>query len=205
MTKRFSYVAIPLVLMALFYMFRAQSSDAAISELEQLQENLFAQRSSMSEAEISNARASMMQRIGQLSESQRRAFFTSRREWMIGQVSQRLDEFFALPPAQQSQRLDEHVKMIAELGGGGMRFGPPGGQSKGLRRGPQDGKNASPEERESRQKRRLDFTNPKVRTQFTEYRRQLNERLEEKGASTSRRTRWISTPTTWPKLATTLA
>ena len=187
MKKRSLLLSLLVAVVVLVWWLRRE--DQAVAELQARRNELFARAAQMTEQERIDARNQMRQQVEQLSSWQKRAFFTSTRAWMISQVSARLDQFHALPPDQQQRQLDEHVQMI--LSGEQPKFGPgpppgvgrrDGGPPAGGGPGREGWGDATPEQREARRKQRLDFTNPKLRTQFTEYRRRLNEKLEAAGA-----------------------
>jgi hypothetical protein len=92
-----------------------------------------------------------------------------------------MNGFFAMSPAEQQKRLDEIIDQMnrpresrALNGGGEQRAG----------RGDRGGwGNMTEAQRDERSKRRLDQTSPKMRAQFTEFRKKLEVRAKERGIS----------------------
>ena len=151
--------------------------DPEVLELKKARETVFADRDQMSDADRRAARDNLRQRIDNLSEDQRQAFFRDGREQMMARMTERMESFFELSPEEQLRELDRRVDEIIERRQQGdqaeRRRG--GGQGGGPRR------NLTEAQRDERSKRRLDRTNPQLRAQLSEYRRLLNERLQERG------------------------
>ena len=109
----------------------------------------------------------------------------------------RMDTFFALPPEEQRLKIDERVAQIIERrqnpDRGGSRCGGQGrdvgrGENNQHRGGYRRGRTEA--QRDERSKRRLDRIDPRLRAQFTEYCRLLNERLEQLGHKPSHGRPW---------------
>jgi hypothetical protein len=155
-------------------------TDPAIAELEQLRDQMFDEN--LSEAERRQLRDDFRARMDSLSDDQRRAFFEDGRQVWMGRAEQRMDEFFAKPAADQQRQLDEMLNRMAARGSGQPRRGasPRGGGGR------ENGRNMTDAQRDERAKRRLDRSSPKMRAQFAEFRRRLNERAGERGLSAER-------------------
>jgi hypothetical protein len=154
-------------------------TDPAISELQQLSQQMF--DPNLPEAQRDQFRDNFRVRIDGLSDEQRRAFFDANREQWGGQMERRMNEFFAMAPAERQQRLDEIIDRM-------MQPRPSGTQTAGFtRRGDGQGRgnwaNMTEAQRDERAKRRLDRTTATQRAQFSEFRRQLEARAKERGIS----------------------
>lgn len=172
------------------------SSNAQFAELNQLRQQMFASRD-LPDEQRQQLRGQFRQRIESLSDSERQQFFeNSRGEWMQ-HAQERMDEFFALPAQERQARLDQMIDHMAQrqreraqnpnaANNRGPGNGPPGGPGGGPGAGP-GGRgrggwaNMTEAQREQRAKQRLDRTTPKMRAQRNEFRRQLTQRLEERG------------------------
>lgn len=153
------------------------SADPAVSELQKLSEQMF--DPNLSEAQRDQFRDDFRQRMGTLSEEQRRAFFDANRDQWMGRMEQRMNEFFAMPAADQQRRLDEMIDRM-------LRPREPSPQNLGRDRGgdgPGRGNwaNWTEAQRDEHAKRRLDRTSATQRAQFTEFRRRLEERAKDRG------------------------
>jgi len=116
--------------------------------------------------------------LDSMSEDQRRAFFDSNRDQWMGRMQQRMDEFFAASPADQQKRLDEILdRMVKARNSQQQNNSNRNGRGAGGNRG----SNRSEAGREARSQRRLDRTTPKQRAQFTEFRKRLDLRAQQRG------------------------
>ena len=111
-----------------------------------------------------------------LTDAQRDALRGDRNQWQQF-AQQRMDEFFQLPPDQQRQRLDEIIDRMEQRQ---REAAQNPNANRGGDRGDR-GRNLTDAQRDQRRKERLDRTNPKMRAQFTEFGRRMNERRAERG------------------------
>lgn len=157
-----------------FGLFRG--TDPAVAELQQIGEQMF--NRDLPDAQRDQLRDNFRDRIRALSDDQRRAFFDANRGQWMGRIERRMDEFFAMSPADQQKRLDEILNRMNE-----PRQRPPEGARRD--RNGSGGRggwgNMTEAQREERSKRRLDRTSPKIRAQFSEFRRRLDERAKQRG------------------------
>lgn len=151
-------------------------SDPAVAELQQMADQAFDDR--IPEDQRDQLRDQIRQRIGALTPQQREAFFeASRGQWTM-RAEQRMDQFFAMTPAEQQKRLDEMLNRMAQ------RENRPRGENGGNgaeRRGRGNWANMTESQRDERSKRRLDQTSPKMRAQMSEFRKRLADRAKERG------------------------
>ena len=154
-------------------------SDPVVAELQQLRDEMFANRD-LPEAERRDQWQNLRQRMESLTDEQRDALRRDGRERWQQFGQQRMDEFFALPPDQQQRRLDEILDRMLERQR--ERAQNPDARNRGDRgdRGGR-GRNLTDDQRDERRKRRLDRIDPKMRAQFGEFRRRLDERAQERG------------------------
>jgi hypothetical protein len=158
-------------------------TDPAVAELQQMGEQMW--NRGLPEAQRDQLRDDFRERMRALSDDQRSAFFDANRDqWMLG-VQRRMDEFFALPVADQQKRLDEILDRMQQWR---QTRGQDGGaRDASARDGRRDGRgrggwqNMTEAQRDERSKRRLDRTSPKLRAQFSEFRRRLDERSKQRG------------------------
>jgi hypothetical protein len=150
-------------------------SDPAVSELQQLGSQAWDR--SLPEAQRNELRDQFRQRMGSLTDDQRRAFFDANRDRWTGQMQQRMDEFFKMSKSDQQKRLDEILNRMTQA-----RSSQQQNQSKAgaNNRGP---RNMTDSQREERSKRRLDRTTPAMRAQMTEFRHMLGDRAQQRGIS----------------------
>jgi hypothetical protein len=153
-------------------------TDPAVAELQQMAEKAF--DSDMPESQRDQFRDDFRERMRALSDNQRQAFFDANRDRWMQRIEERMDEFFALPAAEQQKRLDEILDRMSrprEDRSQGADRGDRGRDS----RGPGNWANMTEAQRDERSKRRLDQTSPKLRAQFSEFRRRLDERSKQRG------------------------
>lgn len=119
-------------------------------------------------------RRAFRERVGQLSEDQRRQLFERGRPQMQQRIAKRMNDLMNLPPdelrREVADRADAIIAARAERATrgdgdrGGRPPGPPGGGDGGDRR-----------------KRMLDFIPATTRAQFTSFRSMVNQELEARG------------------------
>jgi len=153
-----------------------RGTDPVVAELQQMRDQMFTNRD-LPEAERRAEWQNFRQRMDSLTDAQRDAFRQSSRDGWRQFAEQRMDEFFTLPPAEQQQRLDEILDRMIERQR--QREQNPTARDRGNRGG--RGRNLTDAQRDERRKRRLDRTDPKMRAQFSEFRRMLNERAQQRG------------------------
>ncbi len=154
--------------------------DAQIAELNQMREQMFANRD-LPDEQRQQLREQFRQRIDGLSESQRRQFFESSRGQWMQHAQERMDEFFALPAAERQARLDQMIDRMLDRQRERAQ-NPNADNNRGPGRGGPGGwANLTDAQREQRAKQRLDHTTPQMRAQRDEFRRQLTERLQKRG------------------------
>jgi hypothetical protein len=153
--------------------------DPAVAELQQMRD----QMRDAPEADRQQLRQEFRTRMENLTDQQREAFWQAGRgEWQQF-AQQRMDEFFALPQADQQRRLDEMIDQMIQRQK--QRQQNPNAQNpnaqnrRGNGRG--GGRNLTEAQRDQRRKERLDRFDPKMRAQFGEFRRRLDERMEQRG------------------------
>lgn len=154
-------------------------TDPAIAELQQVADQAFGQ--DLSVAQEAELRQQFRQKMDGLTPEQRESFFDANRDRWMQRMETRMNEFFAMSPAEQQKRLDEIIDQMnrpresrTQNGGGEQRAG----------RGDRGGwGNMTEAQRDERSKRRLDQTSPKMRAQFTELRKKLEVRAKERGIS----------------------
>jgi hypothetical protein len=157
-------------------------TDPAVAELQQMRDQMSASRD-LPEAQRDQLRDQFRQRLSGLSDDQRRAVFAGGREQGRQRSEQRMDEFFAMSRPDQQKRLDESINRLLE------RRNQPNQNSTGAnreaRRGRDGGRgrNMTEAQRDARAKQRLDRSTPKERAQRAEYRRRIQERMQQRGIS----------------------
>jgi hypothetical protein len=151
-------------------------ADPVVAEMQQLRDEMFANRD-MSEADRRAQWNAYRQRMDGLTDAQRDALREGGRERWQQFGQQRMDEFFALAPAEQTKKLDEFINRMLE-----RQKNPNANRGPGDRGGGGDrGRNMTDAQRDQRRKERLDRTSPKMRAQFTEFRRRMDDRMKERG------------------------
>lgn len=153
------------------------TTDPQVAELQKLREETFDRMDQMSDEERRSQFQEFRQRVEGLSEDQRREFRESGREGSQQAMLQRMDQFFAMMPKEQSKRLDELIHRTEErranqdqAGGGGAGWGRGG--DRGDMSGPQ---------RDQRSKERLDRSTPEMRAKMVRFRDMMNDRREKRG------------------------
>jgi hypothetical protein len=117
----------------------------------------------------------------------------------------RIDAYFALPPDQRQAEIDRQIDqeemmrkafeagrtVAGVLGGGGAGAGnasPAGGTASASANAPRSGGSRSEEERNRWRKSMIDRTTPQERARYTEWRRAVDARREQRGM-----------PSNWPR------
>lgn len=157
-------------------------TDPAVAELQRMADQAFGQN--QSEAQQQQFREQFRQQMGTLSPQQREAFFDTNQDRWMQRAEERMNEFFAMSPKDQLKRLDEIIDEISkpresrpQNNGGNNQAGRGEGHGRG------DGASMTEAQRDERSKRRLDRSTPKMRAQFSEFRKKLDERAKERGIS----------------------
>ncbi|QDU87840.1 hypothetical protein Pla175_12070 [Pirellulimonas nuda] len=150
------------------------SSDPAVAELQRLSDEAIQAGVPKDDAQ----RQAFRQRIEGLTDAQRREFFTSSQPKFTLMMERKLNDFFALSPAEQRRELDAEIdRMEAGKSNGKGKGGGPGGAGD---RGAFGGE-ISPEKRDEMRKRKLDATTPELRAKFETRLDMLNERRAKRG------------------------
>jgi hypothetical protein len=152
-------------------------TDPAVAELQQLGSEM--RDPNLTDAQRNQLRSDFGQRMGSMTQDQRRAFFDANRDQWSGRMQQRMDEYFAMSKAEQQKRLDDILNRAVAA-----RNSPQQGNgqaNRGNRGGNRGGRNMTDAQREQRSKQRLDRTNPKMRAQVAEFRKQLDTRAQQRG------------------------
>jgi hypothetical protein len=166
--------------------------DPVVAELQKMADQAFGQE--LSEAQQSEFRQQFRQKMDSLSPAQRDAFFDANRDRWMQRMESRMNEFFAMSPSDQQKRLDEIINQMTRprenrgpngangfRGPGGGSGGPTNNAGRGDRGDRGGWANMTEAQRDERAKRRLDQTNPKMRAQFAEFRKKLENRAKERG------------------------
>ena len=171
--------------------------DPEVQQLQQLRDSMFSKRDQMSGEDRRAAWNNIRQQVEGLSDEQRQEFVADGREQIMVYLHERMDTFFVLPPQEQRRRIDERVAQIIERRQNPDRGGSRGGgQGRDIGRGENNHhpgghqRGRTEAQRDEHRKRRLDRIDPRLRAQFTEYRRLLNERLEQLGHKPSHGRPW---------------
>jgi hypothetical protein len=173
-TRKIIYAASGLlILLAAAWMFGLfGGTDPVVAEMQQLRD----QMRDLPEAQRRAQWDAYRQRMETLTEEQRNALRGDRGQWQQF-AQQRMDEFFQLPPDAQRQRLDEMIDRMEQRR-------KERAQNPNANRGNRGGdrnRNLTDAQRDQRRKERLDRTSPKMRAQFTEFGRRMNDRRAERG------------------------
>jgi hypothetical protein len=164
-------------------------TDPAVADLQQLG----AQMRSASEADRPALFQQFREKMDGLSDAQRQEFRDNNQGRFRQDMAKRMNEFFAMSPADQQKRLDEIIDRMQKRqqqrqagggangggpGGGGPGGGGPGGAGRGG-----GGQNATDGGREQARKSRLDNTNPAERAQQDKFRAMMGDRMQQRGMS----------------------
>lgn len=157
------------------------STDPAIAQLQQIGDQMW--DNNLSDSQRDQLRGQFRQGLESMSDDQRRLFFASNRDQWSARMNQRMDEYFTLSKTEQQKRLDEIInRMVQSRNSQQQRqnSGANGGRSNDNNRGDRN-RNMTDAQREERSKRRLDRSTPKQRAQFAEFRKQLDQRAQQRG------------------------
>lgn len=149
-------------------------TDPQVAELEKMRDENIGRMDQMSENEQRAQRDAFRERIGELSEEQRRQFFESSRPMFQKMMLDRMNSFLQLPPEQQKEQLDEIIDRMEERRAN--RDGGGGGRGQGAGRG-----NRSEAQRDQRRKERLERSTPEMRAKMDQFKDMLNDRRAERG------------------------
>ena len=153
-------------------------TDPAVAKLQEIGDQMSGKN--LPDAQRNQLRDQFRQQMQTMTDEQRHAFFDSNRDQWMARSQQRMDEFFAMSKVDQQKRLDEIINRMTQ-----PRNNPnAGGQSRNANNGQggRGGRSGMTEaQREERSKRRLDGTTPKMRAEYTEFRRMLDKRAGERG------------------------
>src|SRR3954469_7378365 len=152
-------------------------TDPAIAALQQIGNQM--QDKNLSDAQRNQLRDDFRQNMRSLTDDQRRAFFDANRDQWTGRIQQRMDEYFAMSKADQQKRLDEILNRMTQGRNSAQQNTNGGNRNANNNRG--GSRNMSDAQREQRSKERLDRTSPKMRAQFAEFRKQLENRAQQRG------------------------
>jgi hypothetical protein len=164
-----------------------------LSALNELREKM--RDENLSDDQRKDLRDQMRTQWDQLSDDQQQQMRQSREEHWNREMQTRLNQYFAMAPADREKELDKQIDEMEKrreewekrrqernrddngqrdrgnAGGGGGRGGPGGGG-----RGPQTG-----EQRLQRSKQRLDSSTPELRGMRSDYMREMGKRREARG------------------------
>lgn len=152
-------------------------SDPAVAELQQMADQAFDH--DLPEAQQAQYREQFRARMDALTPEQRDAFFSANRDHWMQRSEERMNEFFAMSAADQQKRLDEILNRMSQPREN--RGGDRGDNRADRGGGRGDWGKMTEAQRDERSKRRLDHTSPKMRAQFSEFRKKLDERAKERG------------------------
>jgi hypothetical protein len=152
-------------------------TDPVVAKLQEIGNQM--QDKSLSDAQRNQLRDDFRQNMRSMTDEQRRAFFDANRDRWTGRMQQQMDEYFAMPKADQQKRLDEILNRMVQTRNSAQQNANGGNRNANSNRG--GGRNMSDAQREQRSKERLDRTSPKMRAQFTEFRKQLDTRAQQRG------------------------
>jgi len=150
-------------------------TDPAIAKLQQIGDQMA--QTNLSDAQRDQIRGEFRQQMQSLTDDQRHAFFEANRGQWEARGQQRMNEFFAMSKTDQQKRLDEIIDRMAQSSN--QQSGR--GRNAGNRNGGGNRAGMTEAQREERSKRRIDHTDAKTRAQFTEFRRMLNQRAQQRG------------------------
>lgn len=157
-------VLVVLALVAAWFWFGGDPELAKLQAISDQMDNVPA-------AERDALRDQFRQQMGSLTDDQRRAYFNANRDGWQARQQKRMDDFFGKPKNEQRKELDDMLGRMKQ-----PRTGqPPRGNGGGNRGGRTEA------QREERSKRRLDSSTPRLRAQYAEFRRLLNERAQQLG------------------------
>jgi hypothetical protein len=151
--------------------------DPVVAEMQQLRDQMFENRD-LSEDERRAQWDNFRQRMDGLTDAQRQAVWDSGHDRFRQFGQRRMDEFFQLPPDKQRERLDEIIDRMQA-----RQQNPDAGRGPGGRGGRGGGRNMTEAQRDQRRKEMISRTDPKMRSQFDQFRQKLGERMKERGVA----------------------
>ena len=162
-------------------------TDPQLAELEQMRDANFQRMEEMSDEERRSQYEGFRDKVRELSDDQRRQFYESSRPMYEQRQLERLNEFFAKSPEEQTKELDKMIDESQERRqrressrnespdrGGRAERGGRGGRS-----------NATPQQRDQRSKERLDRSTPEMRAKRDRFRDMMSERRKQRGLDPS--------------------
>jgi hypothetical protein len=151
-------------------------ADPAVAKLQEIGDQM--SDKNLPDAQRDQLRGEFRQQMQSMTDEQRRAFFGANRDQWAARSAERMNEFFAMSKVDQQKRLDEIINQMNRPRDNQRNNGGNANNSNGGRGGRAGMTEA---QREERSKRRLDGTTPKVRAQYTEFRRMLDQRAQQRG------------------------
>ena len=145
-------------------------TDPAIAKLQHIGDQM--SDKNLSDADRDRLRGEFRQQMESMTDQQRSAFFGANRDQWMARSAERMNEFFAMPKADQQKRLDEIINRMNQLSDN---------QRQGANTGRGSRAGMTEAQREERSKKRLDNTTPKTRAQFSEFRKALEQRAQQRG------------------------
>lgn len=168
--RMLSAIALAMLLVVATVVMFGWSEDPALAELQRTFDEAIENGSPP-------PREAMRERMDQLTEEQRRAFFERNRGRMMELATERMSETLRLPPEERKRAIAEQADRLAKLRASGEPSeGPPGGRPPGGRGRPDADASQS-----DRMKHVLSRTTPEMRGAFTETKRLLDNELAARG------------------------
>ena len=150
--------------------------DPALAKLQALGDQM--SDDNLPAAERDALRDQFRQQMQSLTDDQRRSYFDANRVGWQARQEKRMDDFFNKPKKEQQKDLDDMLGRMNRPRDGQ----PPRGSGQSAGGGGRGNRGGGTEaQREERSKRRLDGSTPKMRAQYAEFRRLLNERAQQTG------------------------
>jgi hypothetical protein len=145
--------------------------DPQLAELEQMRDLALQNRDN---GEYRAEREQFREKVGQLSEEQRKQFFENSRPMFQQMMNQRMNKFFAMTEEEQNVELDKLIERMENRSRDGKVDGKGVGRNWG-------GKGLSQQGQDNRRQKRLDNTTPEMRAKFDKFKDMMNDRREERG------------------------
>lgn len=172
-------IAIVLLVIAAWAFGWFERKDPALAELEKLRDEGLSRQDQMTEDEQRASREKFGERMRDLPEEARRAFFESSMPIFMKMFEARIDRFMAMSPEEQRKEMDKRIdEMKARMNASGQGGPPPGGGAGGPGG---NGPRPSAQQMDEMRKKMLDWTTPKQRAKFDAAFQKFNERLEQRG------------------------
>jgi hypothetical protein len=186
---------------------RGERVDPKVLEIETKATQLFSDSKNMTDQQRRAAWETFRESIGELTDQQRQQLRQRREGEFRRREEERLNQFFALSPAERIKELDQQIDRMERwrkereqrrnrtttlanrdsgASGGPSGRGGPGGRDGGFRGGPGSWTGA---DRNERRQQYLNSTTPQQRAMRTEYYRQLQQRMQQRGIQAPTR-RW---------------